>query len=149
MKEILTRILKLIGEQQKASARLNADTLTLKRMISAMGPQFRSALEKDLEDSRGSVQTIVLHPQTMVLEALEKEVARMADDGCSTALANADLHADMYVKTKALEATAEVQTQNQRAAEAEAEERSKKFVPLSGPVNEAAAFLIPGGSPGC
>jgi hypothetical protein len=149
MKEILTRILKLIGEQQKDSARLFADTLALEAVMTAMGPEFKSLLEEQVKVTRDRVETIVLHPQTIVFEALEKEVANMPDDGHSTALANADFHAEMYATTKRVEAMIELKKQADQKIAMEEEARSKQFVPLSGPVNEAAAFLIPGVSPGC
>jgi hypothetical protein len=147
MKEILTRVLKLIGEQQKASARLIAETTALKAVMSALGPEVKSILEEQMEKTRGRVQILVLDSQIMRLEALEKEVAKMAEGVCPTDLTTADFHAEMYTATKQLEARIEMRNQNERTDEND--ESTKQFVPRSTGFSAAAAFTFPGLSPGC
>ena len=142
-------MLKLIGEQQKTSAQLRLENFTMKRMLSAMGPQFRSVMEEDMEANRSSVEDIILTPQTMILKALEREVANMPDDGHSTALANADFHAEVYVKTRHIAAALELKKQTDQKIAMEEEERSKKFVPRPPVSSEALVFTFPGLSPGC
>ena len=78
MKDALQNILKNLMQNSIFLGQISADVSALKTVVSALGPDVQSALEKQIDVERRIVQPIV-EQQQMLLEALRQGVSQISN----------------------------------------------------------------------